>query len=136
MARVFISYAIADCQAVAEIRSDLIAVGYKVWADRGTIAGGEMWRARVVEAIEDSDVFLLALSPNSIRSKRVLGEGKPILPVVIAAVEIPTEMKLQLSGLQRVSLAADDLSNMNALYKSINQLVGPNPNAPPTDNFE
>jgi len=143
MARVFISYAIADCQAVAEIRSDLIAVGYKVWVDRGTIAGGEMWRARVVEAIEDSDVFLLALSPNSIRSKRVLqelniadGEGKPILPVVIAAVEIPTEMKLQLSGLQRVSLAADDLSNMNALYKSINQLVGPNPNAPPTDNFE
>jgi hypothetical protein len=130
MIRVFVSYASADSQAVDEIRSDLMAVGYKICSDRTTITGGEMWRARVVEEIEASDVFLLALSPSSVKSRRVLqelniadGEGKPILPVVIAPVAIPKEMKLQLSGLQKVSLATDDLSNMNTLYKSINQLV-------------
>ena len=130
MVSIFISYVSVDSQAVDDIKSDLNAVGYTVWADRDVIAGGEMWRARVVEAIENSDVFLLVLSPNSVTSKQVLqelniadGEGKPILPVVIAAVEIPKEMKLQLSGLQKVSLTTDDLSNMNILYKSINQLV-------------
>jgi hypothetical protein len=51
------------------------------------------------------------------------GERKPILPVVIAEVEIPKAMKLQLAGLQMVVLGNDDLDNMGVLYKSINQLA-------------
>ena len=130
MVSVFVSYADVDSQMVEQITSYLEAVGYQVWMDRATITGGEMWRARVVEAIEESDVFILALSPDSATSKHVLqelniadAEAKPILPIMIAAVEIPKEMKLQLSGLQIISLGMDDLDSMDVLYKSINQLA-------------
>lgn len=130
MTSVFISYAHEDIPVVDIIRLHLTASGYAAWIDRELIVGGEAWRTRIVEAIESSDVFLLTLSPNSVKSKYVLqelniadGEGKLILPVVIAAVEIPTEMKLQLSGLQAIVLEVDDLSNFDMLCKSIDQLV-------------
>jgi len=130
MTSVFISYAHEDSSMIDIIQSHLVAAGYAVWIDRELIVGGESWRTRIVEAIESSDVFLLTLSPNSVKSKYVLqelniadGESKPILPVLIAAVEIPREMKLQLSGLQAIILTVDDLSSIDALYKSIDQLA-------------
>jgi hypothetical protein len=132
MVRVFISYAHEDRSVIDHIQSRLDAAGYAVWIDRESITGGELWRTRIVEAIESSNVFLLMLSPNSVKSKYVLqelniadGERKPILPVVIAEMEIPKTMKLQLAGLQLVIFSGDDLDNMDSLYKSINQLVDP-----------
>ena len=134
MIRVFISYAHEDSRGVDIIRSRLAAAGYAVWIDHEWISGGDAWRTRIVEAIESSDVFLLMLSPHSVKSKYVLqelniadGEEKPILPVVIAAVEIPREMKLQLSGLQAIVLEADVLQNIDVLCKSIDQLAASRP---------
>ncbi|MFN2150905.1 MAG: toll/interleukin-1 receptor domain-containing protein [Anaerolineales bacterium] len=130
MIRVFISYAHEDSSVIDNIQSHLDAAGYAVWIDRESIAGGELWRARIVEAIENSNVFLLILSPNSVKSKHVLqelniadGESKPILPVLIGAAEIPREMKLQLAGLQAIMLETNDFSNIDVLYKSIHQLA-------------
>jgi hypothetical protein len=130
MIDVFISYAHEDGPVIDIIRSHLTAAGYDVWVDRELIAGGESWRTRIVEAIESSDVFLLILSPHSVRSKYVLqelniadGESKPILPVLIAPVEIPREMKLQLAGLQAIALEVDDPNNIDVLHKSINRLT-------------
>lgn len=130
MIRIFISYAHEDSAVMDKIQSHLDAAGYAVWIDRASIAGGELWRVRIVEAIENSDIFLLMLSRNSVRSKHVLqelniadGESKPILPVLIETTEIPREMKLQLSGLQAIMLEADDFSNIDVLYQSINQLA-------------
>lgn len=127
MINTFISYANEDSPMIDIIQSHLTAAGYAVWIDRELITGGEVWRTRIVEAIESSDVFLLTLSPHSVKSKYVLqelniadGEDKPILPMLIAAVEIPREMKLQLSGLQEITL---DLNTMDELYKSIDQLA-------------
>lgn len=128
MINTFISYAHEDSPMIDIIQSHLTAAGYAVWIDRELITGGEVWRTRIVEAIESSDVFLLTLSPHSVKSKYVLqelniadGEDKPILPMLIATVEIPREMKLQLSGLQEITL---DLNTMDELYKSIDQLSG------------
>ena len=131
MIRVFVSYAHEDSLVIDIIQSHLAAAGYDIWIDRELIAGGELWRARIVEAIENSDVFLLMLSSNSVKSKHVLqelniadGENKPILPVLIDAAEIPREMKLQLAGLQAIMLEVNNFSNIDGLYKSIHQLVG------------
>jgi len=130
MISVFISYAHEDSAVIDKIQLHLDAAGYAIWIDRESIAGGELWRTRIVEAIENSNVFLLMLSPNSVRSKHVLqelniadGESKPILPVLIETTEIPREMKLQLSGLQAIILEADDFGTIDVLYKSINQLA-------------
>ena len=127
MIRVFISYAHENSLMIDTIQSHLAAAGYAVWIDHELISGGDAWRTRIVEAIESSDVFLLMLSPHSVKSKYVLqelniadGESKPILPVLIAPVAIPREMKLQLSGLQAITL---DLNNIDELYKSIDQLT-------------
>ncbi len=63
MISVFISYAHEDGPVIDIIHSYLAAAGYAVWIDRDLIVGGELWRTRIVEAIESSDVFLLILSP-------------------------------------------------------------------------
>lgn len=124
MKKVFISYTREDWQTAEKIKSNLTAMGHMVWRDRDEITGGELWRAEIVEAIENCDTFILVISSRSIKSKYVLqelniadSEGKRILPARIEPVEIPKEMKLQLSGLQMIDLSQEE--GWSTLWKSI-----------------
>jgi hypothetical protein len=126
MKKIFISYSRSDRQAAEKMKSHLTAMAHTVWIDRDEITGGELWRAQIVEAIENCDTFILIISSSSVRSKYVLqelniadSEGKRIIPAMIEPVEIPKEMKLQLSGLQIINLAEDLEDGWNALWKSI-----------------
>lgn len=124
MKKIFISYARADWQTAEKIKSNLIAMDHAVWMDRDEITGGELWRAEIVKAIEDCDIFMLVITTSSVGSKYVLqelniadSEGKRILPAKIEPVEIPKEMKLQLAGLQMIDLSQEE--GWNTLWKSI-----------------
>ena len=106
------------------MKSHLTAMAHTVWIDRDEITGGELWRAQIVEAIENCDTFILIISSSSVKSKYVLqelniadSEGKRIIPAMIEPVEIPKEMKLQLAGLQMIDLSQED--GWNTLWKSI-----------------
>jgi len=124
MEKIFISYSRVDRQIADKIKSNLTAMAETVWIDRDEIIGGELWRAQIVEAIENCNTFILVLSSTSVKSKYVLQElnvadteRKRILPVKIESVEIPKEMKLQLSGLQKIDLSRKD--GWKTLLKSI-----------------
>jgi hypothetical protein len=124
MEKIFISYSRVDRHAAEKIKSRLTVAGETVWIDRDEITGGELWRAQIVEAIENCDTFILVISQNSVKSKYVLqelniadSERKRIVPVEIEPVEIPKEMKLQLSGLQTIDLTHED--GWRTLLKSI-----------------
>lgn len=111
MASIFISYSRSDAAVVDKLIGRLNDAGHQVWVDRTGIRGGEQWRQRIVNAIENAVVLVLVLSPNSVVSDNVrkeldLAESSkiPILPVAIVPVEIPTAMKYQLAGIQVIDL--------------------------------
>jgi len=110
--QLFISYSRADTTNVDQIISRLEETGHSIWIDREGIRGGDKWRRQIVDAIEDSDFFLLLLSPNSVKSKYVQqeldcadGRSKTILPILIHPTVIPREMELQLAGWQQIDLS-------------------------------
>jgi TIR domain len=126
MSKIFISYSRSDKSIVDEFIKKLEAAGHPVWVDREGIRGGEQWRQEIVEAIEQNDVFLLVLTNNSIKSDHVRTEvdlakesHKRIIPVDIQRVVIPTSMKYQLAGLQRINMYRDYEDGFQELLVSL-----------------
>jgi hypothetical protein len=126
LSHIFISYSRADKSIVDEFINQLEAAGHPVWVDREGIRGGEQWRQEIVEAIEQNDVFLLVLTHNSINSDHVRTEvdlakegRKKIIPVAMQRVEIPTSMKYQLAGLQRINMYSDYEDGFRELLASL-----------------
>ncbi len=105
---VFISYAHADKDRVVPIASYLGRLGLRVWMDTKELAAGQTIVEQVSEAIEKSDLYVVALSPSAIDSKWVnhelntaltleLSQGRPkVLPVIVADVDVPATIKARL----------------------------------------
>jgi TIR domain/WD40-like Beta Propeller Repeat len=92
--RIFISYARQDQAAVETLNADLERARVHVWMDEELI-GGESWWDTILEQIRSCDLFIFALSPNSLRSRACKAEleyaialGRPLLPVLIGDVAI------------------------------------------------
>jgi hypothetical protein len=93
----FISYSSADADVVGALERNLESFGKKVWRDN-EVTGGQAWWAAILEQIRACDVFIFALSPNSLESDPCALEfgyakalGLPILPVEIG--EVPAESR-------------------------------------------
>jgi hypothetical protein len=126
MAHIFISYAHSDTDAVDRLTGRLSDASYDIWIDREDIRAGDQWRRQIVEAVKACDVFIITLSPNSVRSDNVRREldlagraQKTIIPLLIAEVEIPDEMDYQLVGLQRVNLVDDYEAGFKKLLEAL-----------------
>lgn len=109
MTKLFISYAHRDSDVVISISNELRDAGYDVWVDISGIQGGDLWVERITQAIVDCDVFLLFLSPQSIKSDHVrreldlaFEEGKKILPLRLEKADIPMRWRYQLAGIQYI----------------------------------
>ena len=103
---VFISYGSPDRDRIQDLISRLRQAGVTVWIDEAGIEGAAMWSEEIVGAITHCKVLILAISPNSTKSKNVVRElalaseeEKTILPVFIERTEIPESMKYQLLSL-------------------------------------
>ncbi len=109
--QIFISYSREDANFVYPLAAKLESDGFKVWIDRLDIPVGNPWRREIVQAIAESDAFILLLSPSSTASKNVLaeldiaiGEDIKVMPVIMRSVQIPNNFKYQLSGKNRINL--------------------------------
>src|SRR4051794_35651424 len=87
MIRIFASYSRKDEAAVQDLIADLGRAHLSVWHDQA-LHGGDPWWQDILQRIRESDVFLFALSKNSLASKPCRAEvsyaralGLPILPV-------------------------------------------------------
>lgn len=88
--RVFISYRSTERAAIQILVHEISNLrGYKVWYDQ-QLVGGQDWWTEIMEALENADIVVLALSPAYLKSdpcKReydyALRLGKPLLPVQI-----------------------------------------------------
>jgi hypothetical protein len=90
---VFVSYSSRDRGAVKSLTQDLQDADEQVWMDQ-RLAGGDAWWRAILEQIRGCDVFIFALSQNSIESKPCQAElqyaqalGLPTLPVQVGPVD-------------------------------------------------
>ena len=109
MPDVFISYSREDQEHVFPVVDKLRKQGLDIWIDQEGIHGAKLWSQEIVNAIENSKVFIIFASTKAFVSKNVTKElalasesDKHILPVFIEDAEIPAAMKYQLAGIQHL----------------------------------
>jgi hypothetical protein len=96
MQKIFISYSRKDIDFIRKLASDLEKAGYDVWWDLTDLRGGDDWVRKIPAAIQESQFFLVVLSPNSVISEWVekeytqaLSLRKKIIPVMLTAITVP-----------------------------------------------
>ena len=106
---IFASYSREDQAQVFPIVDKLRERGLNIWIDQEGIHGAKLWSQEIVNAIENSKVFILFASAKAFLSKYVTKElalasesDKHILPIFIEEAEIPAAMKYQLAGIQHL----------------------------------
>jgi len=71
MAQVFISYSRKDLIFVERLAKDIQTTGIKVWYDVSGLEVGKRWAIEIESAIQQSQYFILILSPDSVKSEWV-----------------------------------------------------------------
>jgi WD40 repeat protein len=101
MPHIFISYSRKDIDFAGKIVKALADSNLDTWIDWKSIPGGEDWEQEIYRGIEESDVFLFLLSPDSVASEMCNKEiacavenGKRIIPVFISNVDVGEVNKL------------------------------------------
>jgi formylglycine-generating enzyme required for sulfatase activity len=96
MTQVFISYSRKDLAFVEHLAEDLKAAGLEVWYDLSGLDGGTRWGREIQRAIQQSQIFVVVLSPNSIDSEWVEKEfmyanslKRKIIPLLYQPCETP-----------------------------------------------
>jgi TIR domain/NB-ARC domain len=108
---VFLSYTSADRDRVLALADRLESAGIRVWLDRRSLVGGMSWDAAIVRAIKDCSVFAVLCTPAAVTSPNVMQElrlaweeQRPTLPLLLAPVSFPDEMRYILAGRQWVEV--------------------------------
>jgi hypothetical protein len=97
--KVFLSYASEERPIAERICRVLESEGHDVFFDRDDLAGGEIYGARIREAIDRCDAFVFLVSPNAIAPSYALTElsllearpphqRPPIVPVLAAPTDL------------------------------------------------
>ena len=94
--KIFLSYSRVDLEFVEDLARDLMEAGYIVWFDLSGIEGGDRWAQEIQKGINQSEIFALVVSPNSIKSEWVEKEflfaskrGMKIVPLLYELCELP-----------------------------------------------
>lgn len=64
--RIFLSYASEDKARVRNLCKRLKKEGFEPWMDETGIDGGQQWRRRIIQEIDQSDFFCLCLTPRCV----------------------------------------------------------------------
>jgi Tol biopolymer transport system component len=96
----FISYSRDNSNFAVRLARDLRAAGFDIWLDQFDIRTGARWDDEVEKALERSSIFLIVLTPESIRSQNVKDEigyaieaGKNILPIILKPCNVPFRLR-------------------------------------------
>jgi serine/threonine protein kinase len=107
-ASVFISHADIDSDFALQLAESLEANQIGVWLDKKDLSPGQIWEKAIRKAIQETDKFLVLLSPEAVDSRYVQAEmdfalekEKPIIPIAHRPCEIP----LYIRSLQRLDFS-------------------------------
>ncbi|MCB9460445.1 MAG: toll/interleukin-1 receptor domain-containing protein [Anaerolineaceae bacterium] len=109
MSGIFISYSRKDETFAYQLASALEQHGRDVWIDREDIHAGKNWSNAIQQGLDNANVMVIVLSPDSMASVNVTNEwqyfldnGKTIIPVLLR----PTKVHFQLHRLQYIDFTA------------------------------
>ncbi len=94
--KIFISYSRHDLNFVEKLAQDLLDAGYEVWYDLSKIEGGDRWAQEIQKGINQSQIFVLVVTPHSIASEWVEKEyifasqrGLKVVPLLREHCQLP-----------------------------------------------
>ncbi len=130
----FISYSHYDITMCGELRKHLRflewAHGIVFWAD-DDIRGGDLWDPRILEAVNEADIFLMLCSPNWLNSGYIQERELPaiharvactrclVLPVVLVKPSVPTRLRHLPPGSLDPEVLKDRLSHAHARHRNL-----------------
>ncbi len=87
--KVFVSYSHRDADWVKDFAKALVDRGVQVWLDQFEVKVGESIREAIEKGLRESDLFVVLIDPNSIRTPSLLfelgaaiGMGKRVVAIV------------------------------------------------------
>src|SRR3954462_3466376 len=142
MIRIFASYSRKDEAAVQDLIADLGRAHLSVWHDQA-LHGGDPWWQDILRRIRECDVFVFALSENSLASKPCLAElsyaralGLPVVPVQVGPVgnlRLTPVADIQVID-YRERTPAKGMAMLDAIHEAVTErrsLPAPLPEPPP-----
>ena len=94
--KVFISYSRRDMDFIKTLAEDLEKENFDVWYDLTDIDAGDRWAKEIQKGINESEIFAIVVSPNSLKSDWVEKEflfaskrGLKIVPLLYEMCELP-----------------------------------------------
>lgn len=98
--KTFLSYSRINEDFAIKLAKELKSEGFDVWFDQMDIPPGARWDAEVEKALDESEIFMVIITPASAKSENVLDEigyaidsGKRILPVLLEAATLPLRLR-------------------------------------------
>jgi hypothetical protein len=126
MPNIFISYSRQCIGFVDDLAHRLQKRGFKVWLDYLSLVPGRPWLDQINSGLEESELLLLVVSPESISSRSVeiewkyfLEHKKRVILLIFQAVPLPAE----LAHLERVDFRGGYLSALRKLFRSVESPV-------------
>ena len=139
MRAVFLSYSRASEALVNGLAKDIKALGHSLWFDQ-ELSGGQAWWDQILSRVSECDVFVFALTPQSLTSVACNREhdyaaalGKSILPVLLSDLISGSVLRPALAQIHRVDFRTRDPEAILRLSKALNGLppAGPLPDPLP-----
>ncbi|MFQ5597183.1 MAG: TIR domain-containing protein [Nitrospiria bacterium] len=128
MAQIFVSYSRSNQQMIQKLVEDIEITGNDIWFDQ-TLTGGQPWWDNILKNIRSCDIFVLALSPESLDSDACKDEwnyaaqlGKTILPIRLSDRVNVNLLPRHLSKIQVTDYLAQDRDALRALSQTIKGL--------------
>lgn len=105
---VFVSYAHKDGHLVYPEIKALHDSGVRIWFD-GEIDPGNEWPEDIAQALLKAHMFLVFITPSSVKSKNVCNEinfainkNKPFLAVHLQETQLPAGLELRIGDIQAI----------------------------------
>jgi hypothetical protein len=128
VAGIFVSYSRESETAVRALAQDVEALEHTVWFDND-LSGGKAWWETILAEIRNCQVFMMVLSPDSLRSVACSSEynyaselGKPILPILIADGVSTNLLPPKLSQIQFIDYRKQDKTGAINLARALRSL--------------
>jgi len=128
MPQVFVSYSRANQSVIQTLIDDLTVLGNSVWHDK-TLTGGQRWWDEILHNIRLSEVFVFAVSPDSLESEACQRElnyakslGKVVLPVLVKEGVNVSLLPHPLDEIQVADYCTQDKKSAFVVINAINSL--------------